>query len=342
MSNYHKPVIITNWLKRSMVKLGYDKRQIFKAAQLDKTQKYSTLKVMPHTNLLMALEWVASDQNNPDLGFDLCLDSEPGDFGPVTLMAYQCPTLRDFIETMIKYQSLISSGINMEMNVGSSETEFTYNLIVPNRPGSRIDIDYTLKLFTDMIRDNDEWRPIRTELTYSEPEDSTRLRKEFGKKILFDQPNNRVYFESYLLEKQINDTDPQLLELLKNEILTMLEGFNEKSNLLQRVRACIASSLSSGNCNSENIAKQLNISQRSMVRHLSALDTSLREIKSAIIEELAKTALSKTQSSVYEIALQMGFSETSAFDRMFKKKTGYTPIQYREKYLHAKNKSHLF
>lgn len=345
MINYQKPVIAVEWLKRYLLKVGYSKEQIIKAAGIDKNCTAASLKVIPYPNLLILLEWLALDQNNPDLGFDLCLISEPGDFGPVTLMAYQTPTLKDFFETMIKYQPLITSAIKMDLIVGSVETKLTYNLKVPSRPGCRVDIDYSLKMFIDLFREGiaSDWRPLRTKLTYSEPEDITRLHQEFGSNILFDQVSNSIYFDSFLLDTPINDTDPRLLELMQNEIHQLLKGINQNADLLTQIRACIASSLASGNCNSNNIARHLNLSQRSMVRHLATLGTSLREIKADIIEGLSKTALCKTQSSIYEISIQMGFSETSAFDRMFKKKTGYTPIQYREKFSSFTNKmSHLY
>ena len=218
---------------------------------------------------------------------------------------------------------------------------------MPNRPGSRVDIDYTLKMFTDMIvgDGHENWKPIRVDLSYPEPIDNKRILKEYGSKIQFDQPSNSLFFETKLLNKVINNTAPELLELMRSEIDFLFSGYNENKDLFSKVRACIASSLASGNCNSMNVARQMNISQRTMVRHLTSLNTSLREIKADIIEELAKTALCKTHSSIYEIAIQMGFSETSSFDRMFKKKTGYTPIQFREQYLdmdYTNSKSRYF
>lgn len=340
MINYHKPVIAVEWLQRYLLKVGYSKEQIIKAAGIAKNSTAANFKVIPYPSLLVLLEWLAIDQNNPDIGFDLSQEAEPDDFGPVTLMAYQMPTLKDFIETVIKYQPLITSAIKIDLIIGSVETKLSYNLKVPSRPGCRVDIDYSLKMFIDLISAgvSSDWHPLRTKLSYPEPGNLTRLHQELGPNILFDQTSNCIYFDSFLLDTQINDTDPHLLELMQNEIHQLLEGINQDGDLLTQIRACIASSLASGNCNSVNIARHLNLSQRSMVRHLATLDTNLREIKADIIEELSKTALCKTQSSIYEIAIQMGFSETSAFDRMFKKKTDYTPIQYREKFSTFNNK----
>ncbi|WP_438499026.1 AraC family transcriptional regulator ligand-binding domain-containing protein [Alteromonas australica] len=336
MSNYQKPVLPAEWLSDYMLEKGYTKTQILEGAGLDKKSPTSNLKLMPYPNVLILLDFLGKAENNPNLGFDLSSNAQPGDLGPVTLLAYQTPTFKDFIDTLIQYQSLMTTAIDLHLNVGTIESEIKYNILVPTKAGTRIDVDYTLKMFVDMIKEcsGSDWRPNRVNVSYSKPDDMSRLYEEYGENIKFDQPTNSIFFETKLLKTVINETDPELLELMKAEIHQMLSNYNNRTNdLFSKVRACIASSLASGNCNSVNIARQLNVSQRTLVRHLSSINTSLREIKADVIEELAKTALCKTHTSIYEIAIQMGFSETSSFDRMFKKKTGYTPIQFREKYV---------
>jgi AraC-like DNA-binding protein len=333
LSTYYPPILATQWLERHLIQYGYTQSQLLKAAGFKSNISMSVFKDLPYMNLLMLLDWVAKDQNNPDVGFDLEGVMEPSDLGMVTLMAYQTPTLQDFIETIVEFQSLITTGIKIQLNIGALETEFSYQLIVANRPGARVDIDFSLKMLIRLIQDNFNklWTPLRVELSYPEPKNLNCLQQIYGKKFSFDQPSNSLFFETSLLQLKINDTDPKLLYLLREEISVMLLNINKNNNLLGMVRACVATSLTSGTCNSVTIAEQLSMSQRSMVRHLATFETSLREIKGDVIEELAKTALKKTNSSIYDIALQMGFSETSSFDRVFKTKTGYTPQQYRKK-----------
>ncbi|MCQ2052087.1 MAG: helix-turn-helix transcriptional regulator, partial [Bacteroidaceae bacterium] len=45
--------------------------------------------------------------------------------------------------------------------------------------------------------------------------------------------------------------------------------------------------------------------------------------------ERAKEMLSKTDRSVFEIAIDVGFTESQYFSTVFKQETGYTPSQYR-------------
>jgi AraC-like DNA-binding protein len=72
------------------------------------------------------------------------------------------------------------------------------------------------------------------------------------------------------------------------------------------------------------------MSRRTLARNLSRQDTNFQAIRFSVIEEVAKQALLQTNSSIVDIALQLGFSEASGFDHCFKRLTGYTPRQYRK------------
>jgi AraC family transcriptional regulator len=45
--------------------------------------------------------------------------------------------------------------------------------------------------------------------------------------------------------------------------------------------------------------------------------------------ERAKTLLARTEVSITEVGLTLGFSDTSSFSANFRKETGLTPTQYR-------------
>ena len=49
--------------------------------------------------------------------------------------------------------------------------------------------------------------------------------------------------------------------------------------------------------------------------------------------ELAKTQLVNTKATINEIAYDLGFNYPHYFSRLFKKKTGETPNNYRSQFL---------
>jgi AraC family transcriptional activator of pobA len=81
------------------------------------------------------------------------------------------------------------------------------------------------------------------------------------------------------------------------------------------------------------LADELNLSANylsDMLRSLTG-QSVLQYIHSYIIEE-AKTLLSTTNLNISEIAYRFGFQYPQSFNKLFKKKTDQTPLQYRQSY----------
>jgi AraC-like DNA-binding protein len=73
------------------------------------------------------------------------------------------------------------------------------------------------------------------------------------------------------------------------------------------------------------------MSARSLRRYLAAEFTSYRELVRTVLEDSAGHMLRDPKRSIQETASALGFSNVGAFHRAFKRWTGMTPAQYREK-----------
>ncbi len=331
MSN-HAAAIPTLWLDRFIVNQGLSKQQLFINSGITGYQPNQPLAHMGYLDYLKLVDHLSCLLEKPDIGLDLPKVIDEHDWGPVFLMVLQSPTLVILLENLKEFLPLISTGVFAEFDVDYLHSEFAINYVIPNRPGIRIDTDINLCTVLEIIQSfvGDDWLPVKVNMSYAKPENLDRLHATFGPNIAFDQPQNSIVFESCLLNSKHNDENPELYSLLNHETFLQLKQLTQKKDLLSDIRAFITSTIGNEQCNSKNIAQQLNMSQRSMVRHLTKAGTSFRELKLDIIEQMTKLALRESEVSVYEIALRMGFAETSPLNRMFKNKTGYTPLQYRE------------
>jgi AraC-like DNA-binding protein len=68
---------------------------------------------------------------------------------------------------------------------------------------------------------------------------------------------------------------------------------------------------------------------RTFQRALAHHRVNYLEIRNTVRSHIAKCLLSETALPVTTIALQLGYSETSAFSRGFKLQVGETPIAFR-------------
>lgn len=115
----------------------------------------------------------------------------------------------------------------------------------------------------------------------------------------------------------------------------------KKSNheLLERFEKVLSDYLTSGKLVEKGIptvttiAKSLHISPNYLgtVLRVHTEQTTQQHIQNKLVE-FAKEKLSTTQLSVSEIAYELGFEHPQSFSKLFKQKTGQTPLKFRQSF----------
>ena len=78
-------------------------------------------------------------------------------------------------------------------------------------------------------------------------------------------------------------------------------------------------------CTTENIARRLEISPRTLRQHLASAGTSFRELRNEIRENFATLYLKDTNVPLESIAEKLGFSDQAGFTKAYRSWTGQTP-----------------
>jgi len=103
----------------------------------------------------------------------------------------------------------------------------------------------------------------------------------------------------------------------------------EKSALVDAVKEVVNSDLSS-RMSATVAAREFYISPRTFVRRLSSFGLSYKNIADDVRKEHAIEFLEKTNLKVAEIAIRLGYANSSNFSKAFKSWTGLPPKEYRE------------
>ena len=83
----------------------------------------------------------------------------------------------------------------------------------------------------------------------------------------------------------------------------------------------------------EQLADMLALSRRSFERRFKkATKNTVIEYTQRVKIEAAKRSFEGTRKNIYEVMFDVGYTDTKAFRSVFKKITGITPIEYRNKY----------
>jgi AraC-like DNA-binding protein len=79
------------------------------------------------------------------------------------------------------------------------------------------------------------------------------------------------------------------------------------------------------------LAGFMNISSRTLARHLEAEGTSFRDLSVRVRTERARRMLADGGQSVTQVAYRLGYTDVASFVRSFRAQTGRTPGSLRRR-----------
>lgn len=153
----------------------------------------------------------------------------------------------------------------------------------------------------------------------------------FHSAVEFNQPANSIVFSKTFLTKTVVRSQNKLPALLTNAPHCFLSHYRQDNSIAEQVRKILLQSEDYSQFKLLAISQQLNTSTATLTRKLKAESTSFMEIKDRTRKHKAMALLRAAELPIAEISYRLGFSEASAFTRAFKKWTGDSPVEYRNR-----------
>ncbi len=290
----------------------------------DTNHRYSQEQV---TNL-----WVTSAKatNDPHFGLKVARHIRPSTFHVVGYAMSCSSTLRRATERFARSARLISDAASVQF----LESREVHQLIVDLHTGGRRPVYHTIDTILSGFFMLCEWilakpiTPVEVTFRHKAPDDITAYADVFRCRILFDQPINSIAFRPEDLEQQIPSANEELAVML-DEMTSQYLAMRFSSRLSRRVRDALISLLPSGQPTKEATARQLAISERTLLRRLQEENTTFQEVLDRLRENLSYDYLKREDLTIDDIAHLLGFSSISTFSRAFLRWTGQRPSIWR-------------
>ncbi len=174
---------------------------------------------------------------------------------------------------------------------------------------------------------------LRAEFDYPEPEYAGRLAEIIGVRPRFGQPQNLFALDPAVLEQPLPQANEYTWAMCLAQCRELVHRRRARTGIAAEVRMRL---VPRGGVDGyaaplgiDAVARDLNMSTRTLRRHLDAVGTSYRALLDEVRRTLAEEMLTATPLSVSDVAIRLGYAEASTFIYAFKRWTGTTPASYR-------------
>jgi len=309
--------------------LGLNSQDVLLAINFSEYSNKQAQQLTPRISLTSyneLLDYAQHTLNEPLFGFKLGQQIRTADFGVLGYLIESSNNLSSAISALLRYDSLVA-----DIGKAHFEQQSEYAVIrwLPDPNCSLQVILRNMTAWVSVIRQllNPQLSPSK--ICFTQPLASTE------KKILANWYNcpietngqyNQITFPSSYLALPFKTDNSQIHLVLKQASDQQLSRFKSQQLLTDKVNNLLMAKSDLHDCNLICIANAINMTARTVQRHLKQEQTSFAHLlecerKRRILLYIGKYPLST-------IANKLGFNDQSSFNRAFKRWNGCSPLFY--------------
>ncbi len=314
-------------LLRYVKKEGIDDKALLQKLKKYAKKSHGTLTSNQWFEVLHEINCYAK---NPVLGLDLGFSIELEDCGVLGYLSANCETHGEALICFKRYQYLLySRGIadvtleNDRVLLKWENFESSFTPYISDEFLLAGLLKFYMLIGVPLEKYNVK-AGFKHTLQINEDEPFLNLIKE----IQHNCPALYVSFDSALLQYPIKNSNQGLKKLLDEQAKTLMSTVLKQNDYINTIQKALVSNMQHGLCSMQALASKLNISERTLRRHLQKNGIGFTQLLEQTRKSLAIKYIKDKKLSHTEIALLLGYSEQSAFSRAFKKWTGYSPSKY--------------
>ncbi|BFM13952.1 AraC family transcriptional regulator [Maricurvus nonylphenolicus] len=241
---------------------------------------------------------------------------------------FQCDTLQQSLEVFIKHIPLMNPSERWHYSTDAQNVRL-YIAFDADRQYPPAAIERSMSTLLVWCQEL-TGKPVPiSEVTFSnsKPGYQASLTDTFGKQITYNHPYNSILLpRSYLAEK-ILTRNPYIEAVMQEKASHILTALQQDNDLVVRIQAIIRNNLNAPP-DIHALAKALGLSRATLYRQLKNRGTNYSTIVTDIQKVQAKKWLLEGES-INAISIDLGFADSSAFYKAFKRWYGITPTEFR-------------
>jgi AraC-like DNA-binding protein len=309
---------------------GVNADEVFKAAGLnlsDYEQRPSSR--IPITNMTQL--WAASIKATQNSAFGLLVSDHVHavHFKALGMLIVSCENLAQALDKIVAYHALISDSVQLSLQYTPDRIGFSIRAVEGVTVSSvAIDSFYAVmvKFCRSIMGGGDLVAGV--DLMHPKPNSDKPWQDFFQADVQFNQANNYLWLYRSFLEKTSLHFDEKVFQSNETSVQNYLNDMNANT-WVDKCKKHLVLGLLENTPSLTCVANKLNVSERTLARNLRAEGVSFNQLLQQKKQDLACYYLLETDESITSIALNLGFKDSSNFNRAFQRWYQTTPSVFR-------------
>jgi AraC-like DNA-binding protein len=318
-------------LRTRLEELGVPVSAVLRRAGLPQDVFHQT-RILVTTEQLFAL-WraIAEVSSDPAISLKLATETRTERFPPMGIAALSTESFGAAIQHMARYKKLSApEEILHDMDGKEWRIQFRWSLAVEAEPQALIEHCFAWVLTIARHGSATPISPLRVELVHSRAHLKV-LERHFGCPVVCGKSRNAMVFRASDAALPFVTRNAELLEMLAPQFdQDLKQNTGGEDSFLELVRGAIQQRLTGHRPTTEDVARELHMSSRTLQRRLQESGSTFQRVLDEARRTMARYYLRNSALELNEAAYLLGYEDANSFARAFRGWEGVPPGHWRE------------
>jgi AraC-like DNA-binding protein len=310
--------------------LGLDAARLMRKVGLDPTDLTVPDRWISAPAVARLLDTSATTSRHPDFAIRLAEARRLSTLGPLSVVLREEPDLRSVLNLLLRYEHSYNEALRMRLDeseeIATLRLWFEFGEPTPSEQALALGVAALHGIMRECV--GRDWRPLATCFSHRAPTDLETFHRSLGPGVQFEHDFTGIVFYASDLAAANTLSDPLLRPYAQRFLDSVVSP--RAATPTDRVRELVELFLPLGKCSMVQVARALDMDQRTLRRHLADDGETFSSILASIRSGLAERYLTNDRYSMADITFLLGFAAPSAFSRWFHQQFGVSPSAWRE------------
>jgi len=265
----------------------------------------------------------------PHFGLLVGLRGSTSVFGAVGFLMQSAPDVRTALQVGTHYFRLHNPGVLLECRETKGFCLFNYTVLDHGEAGDEQTLDMAIAGMFRVMKSlcGYHWQPVEVRFAHSRPRNLVPFKKFFQAPLVFDVEESALVFLSHWLAQRLSTAD-SLLHLFMQQHVQDVEA-QRGEDLPSQLRRLLPSLVTTSRATPAEAARRLGLGVRTLNRRLAEADFTFSGLLDESRHSIALHLLESTTMPAGQVATRLGYANTSAFTRAFRRWSGVAPSEWR-------------